>query len=46
MAQLNWWLLIYEFSSELGMAFHPDYWTKPVSNGSEQFNDYRYNAVG
>ena len=28
------------------MAFHPNYWTKPVSNGSEQFNYYQYNSVG
>jgi hypothetical protein len=46
MAQLNWWLPIYEFSPESGMAFHPNYWTKPVSNGSEHFNYYQYNAVG
>lgn len=46
MAQLNWWLPIYEFSSESGMAFHPNYWARPVSNGSEEFNYYIYNSVG
>lgn len=46
MAQVNWWLPIYEFTSDSSMAFHPNYWTKPVSNGSEEFNYYQYNAVG
>jgi hypothetical protein len=46
MAQINWWLPIYPFSSESSMAFHPNYWTRPVSNGSEEFNYYQYNAVG
>jgi hypothetical protein len=46
MAQLNWWLPIYEFTSDSSMAFHPNYWMEPVSNGSEEFNYYQYNAVG
>ncbi|MEJ0092992.1 MAG: hypothetical protein WDN46_06080 [Methylocella sp.] len=46
MAQVNWWLPIFEFSSESSMAFHPNYWTTPISNGSEEFNYYEYNAVG
>lgn len=46
LAQLNWWIPIYSFVSESSMAFHPSYWTKPVSNGSEEFNYYEYNAVG
>jgi hypothetical protein len=46
MAQVNWWLPIYEFASDSSMAFHPNYWTRPVSNGSEEFNYYQYNAVG
>jgi hypothetical protein len=46
LAQLNWWLPIYEFESASSMAFHPHYWDRPVSNGSEEFNYYEYNAVG
>jgi hypothetical protein len=46
MARLNWWLPIYDFGPESSMAFHPNYWTKSVSNGSEEFNYYEYNAVG
>ncbi len=46
MAQLNWWLPIYEFASESSMAFHPRYWTEPVPNGSAEFDYYDWNAVG
>ena len=46
LAQLNWWLPIYDFESESSMAFHPRYWSEPVSNGSAEFNYYEWNAVG
>jgi hypothetical protein len=46
MCQLNWWLPIYEFQSESGMAFHPQCWSRPVKNGSSRFNYYEWNAVG
>ena len=46
MCQLNWWLPIYEFESDSGMAFHPQYWSRPVKNGSGSFNYYEWNAVG
>jgi hypothetical protein len=46
MAQLNWWLPITMFASVSSMAFHPDYWATAISNGSEEFNYYEYNAVG
>ena len=46
LAQLNWWLPIFPFESDFSMAFHPTYWTVPVSNGSEEFNYYEYNATG
>jgi hypothetical protein len=46
MAQLNWWLPIYDFESESSMAFHPNYWDRGISNGSEEFNYYEYNATG
>jgi ectoine hydroxylase-related dioxygenase (phytanoyl-CoA dioxygenase family) len=28
------------------MAFHPEYWSKPVKNGSAEFNYYEWNSVG
>jgi len=46
MCQLNWWLPIYEMESESSMAFHPDYWTRPVLNDSQEFNYYEWNRVG
>jgi hypothetical protein len=46
MAQLNWWLPIYDFESESSMAFHPAYWSKGVKNGSSEFNYYEWNSEG
>ena len=28
------------------MAFHPEYFDKPIKNGSSSFNYYEWNAVG
>jgi hypothetical protein len=44
--QLNWWLPIYEIESDSSMAFHPQYWDRPVKNGSSEFNYYEWNSVG
>jgi hypothetical protein len=46
MSQLNWWLPIYEIESEMSMAFHPQYWDRPIKNGSNEFNYYQWNAEG
>jgi Phytanoyl-CoA dioxygenase (PhyH) len=46
MAQLNWWIPIYEFESESSMAFHPRYWGEAVENGSSEFNYYEWNSQG
>jgi hypothetical protein len=46
LAQLNWWLPIYDIESESSMAFHPRYWDTPVKNGSSEFNYYEWNSVG
>jgi hypothetical protein len=46
LCQLNWWLPIYEFHSDSGMAFHPQYWERAVKNGSSSFNYYQWNAEG
>lgn len=45
-SQINWWLPIFEMSSESSMAFHPHYWNNPVKNGSKDFNYYEWNSVG
>jgi ectoine hydroxylase-related dioxygenase (phytanoyl-CoA dioxygenase family) len=46
MCQLNWWLPIYDIDSESSMAFHPAYWSRPVKNGSSEFNYYEWNTTG
>ena len=44
--QLNWWMPIYDFDANQGMAFHPRYWGVPTKNSSADFNYYRWNADG
>jgi len=44
--QLNWWMPIYDFDANQGMAFHPRYWGVPTRNSSADFNYYRWNADG
>ena len=44
--QLNWWMPIYDFDANQGMAFHPRYWQEAVQNTSADFNYYRWNADG
>lgn len=44
--QLNWWMPLYDFDANQGMAFHPAYWDRAIVNGSSDFNYYRWNAVG
>ena len=34
MSQLNWWIPIYDFGPDAGMAFHPHYMDEPIKNGS------------
>ncbi len=46
LAQLNWWLPIYDIESENSMAFHPQYWHRGVKNGSADFNYYEWNSQG
>jgi hypothetical protein len=42
--QINWWMPIYEFTSESGMAFHPRYWDQGVVNDSIRFDYYDWNT--
>ncbi|HEX5368934.1 MAG TPA: hypothetical protein VFY10_05915 [Dehalococcoidia bacterium] len=46
MCQLNWWMPVFDIESESSMAFHPDYWARPVLNSSADFNYYEWNRVG
>jgi hypothetical protein len=41
--QINWWMPIFELNSENCMAIHPQYWEKPVKNGSHLYNYHKWN---
>ncbi len=41
--QINWWMPVYDISSNNAMAFYPQYFHKPVKNGSHTYNYYRWN---
>jgi hypothetical protein len=44
-SQINWWLPIYEIGSDNALAFHPQYWSRPVKNSSEIYNYYTWNKL-
>ena len=41
--QVNWWIPIYDIQSDNAMAFHPQYWNRPVKNSSKGYNYYLWN---
>ncbi len=41
--QINWWLPVYEITSDNAMALHPHYWSQPVKNGSRDYNYAQWN---
>jgi hypothetical protein len=41
--QINWWMPVYPFVPENGMAFHPHHWSNPLKNGSRDYNYRRWN---
>lgn len=43
--QINWWMPMYPITSDNGLAFHPDYFDRPIANNSEVYNYYRWNAT-
>jgi len=44
-SQINWWLPVYGFSPDNGMAFHPQYWQRVVPNNSDTYNYYEWNRT-
>jgi hypothetical protein len=42
-SQINWWLPIFDFEPESGMAFHPPYFANGIKNGSRTYNYYEWN---
>lgn len=46
MSQLNWWLPVFDIESENSMAFHLNYWDRPIKNSSNEFNYQDWNQTG
>ncbi len=44
--QLNWWLPVYEIESENSMAFHPQYFERPIRNSSSGYDYERWSKTG
>jgi hypothetical protein len=44
--QLNWWIPVYEIESENSMAFHPQYFDRPVRNSSSDYDYEEWNRAG
>jgi hypothetical protein len=44
--QLNWWLPVYEIESENSMAFHPQYFDKPIRNSSAGYDYEEWSKTG
>jgi hypothetical protein len=44
--QLNWWLPVYEVESENTMAFHPQYFDRPVPNSSSGYDYEEWSKTG
>ena len=45
LCQINWWLPIYDITPQNCLAFFPKYFENPVSNNSEIYNYYEWNAT-
>ena len=43
--QLNWWLPMSELRRDNGLAFHPQYWVRPIKNGSRHYNYAEWNRA-
>jgi hypothetical protein len=41
--QINWWMPIYELNAENCMAIHPHYFSRPIKNGSRDYNYHKWN---
>ena len=43
--QINWWMPVFPITSTNCMAFHPQYWARPVRNSSSGYNYQEWNRV-
>ncbi len=44
--QLNWWLPVYEVESHNSMAFHPQYFDRPIRNSSADYDYEEWSKTG
>lgn len=44
MCQINWWIPIFDIEAGNAMAFHPEYFDRPVANSSDTYNYQDWNA--
>jgi hypothetical protein len=44
--QLNWWLPVYGIDSENSMAFHPQYFDRPIRNSSAGYDYQEWSTTG
>lgn len=44
LAQLNYWMPVYDVCEDNAMAFHPEYFDRAVPNDSAVYNYYQWNA--
>jgi hypothetical protein len=44
LAQLNYWMPVYDVSADNAMAFHPEYFDRAIANDSPVYNYYEWNA--
>ncbi len=42
--QINWWMPVYDIEERNCLAFHPEYFDRPVENSSEIYNYYEWNT--
>lgn len=45
LAQINYWLPVYDVSADNAMAFHPEYFDRAIANDSAIYNYYEWNAT-
>ena len=45
-AQLNWWLPVYDLTSDQTMSMYPEYWAQSIRNSSIQFDYDEWRNVG
>ncbi|HEY8554504.1 MAG TPA: hypothetical protein VIL43_08200 [Burkholderiales bacterium] len=41
--QINWWFPVFELEATNAMAFHTQYWSRPIENTSAGYNYYEWN---